>query len=372
MSLFHRNFFSTAKSLVFSKTANDALIVLGGSGIGSLLGFIFVFVIARRLGPAQFGIYSTIINYVTFLAAVIDIGINQSLVSFIGRSKSKKEKKTWISTSFGAVLATTSVLGLAASLFYQFFLRNLWHHPSGLFSIVFLTIIAITVNIFFLNLFQALRKFWQRSILDVAFSVIRLLIVGILLVYASINLKTSFQSILFAYILAIVYAFYVAKRFLSLGLFSKEKLGNIYRFSRWLAGTGFFANLYGRLDVMMLAWLSSAYITGIYSAAARFILIFPLVVSSLSSVVSPRFAGFTTLDELDKYFRKTIGIALGLSLVMSILILIAEPLILIAYTEDFVQAVPVFRLLVSANVPLILSIPASNALVYFFKKPQYA
>ena len=370
-SLIKSRWSKTVKTLLFSQTALDSLIVLAGSATSSILGFVFVFIIARKLGPSQFGIYSTVINYATFLAAVVDIGINQSLVRFVNSAKSDTEQKKWVSTSLLAVTTTTLLLGLLATLFYHFFLRHIWNHQEEFSLLIFITVFIITINTFLLSFFQTFRRFWSRSLFDITFSVVRLLIIGGALIFGTINLNWSFDSIIFAYVFASVIGFFVIRKQIDFSLIDSSKIWEIFKFSRWLALVNFFANLYGRLDVMMLAWLSTAYTTGIYAAAARFIMIFPLVVSSLSSVISPRFAGFTQTHETHAYFKKTIGISLLVTVVMSILIIIAKPLILAAYSREFQQAVPVFQLLVLANIPLILSIPATNAIIYFFKKPQY-
>jgi O-antigen/teichoic acid export membrane protein len=177
-------------------------------------------------------------------------------------------------------------------------------------------------------------------------------------------------SIIIAYIITIVIAWYLGRKYIDFSLITKLKTKKLLHFSKWLAGINLFGNLYGKLDVMMLAWLSSAYATGIYAAAARFILIFPLVVASLSSVVAPRFANRTNVQSLHQYFKKTILISCGLTAIMSTLILLAKTLIILAYEEAFLDAIPVFQLLVVAFLPLILSIPATNAIIYFFKKPK--
>ena len=359
-------------SLLKSKTAMDALIVLGGSGISSALGFIFVFLIARNLGPERFGIFSTIIGFTTFLSAVADLGINQSLVAFISGFKTRMRKKTWSSTSLASVFASSIAIALVMSCLYRFFLIKLWGHNQDFSGLVFLIIIIITVNIFLLALLQSLQRFWSRSILDNVFSVMRLVVIGVFfLLYARLNIALALWSIVIAYLVAFVAGKLMVGDYLQIQRVKTRLIPKLLGFSKWLAAQNFFANLYGRLDVMMLPWLSTLYFTGIYAAAARFMSIFPLVVSSLSSVVSPRFASFTTKDQAGTYFRKSLLIGFGISAIMLLLLVLAYPIIFIAYGEDFLGAIAVFRFLVLANIPLLLSIPATNAVVYFYKKPKY-
>lgn len=365
------NYFSKTRALLFSRTAKDSAIALGGSGISSALGFLFIFLIARRIGPAQFGIYSTLIGYTTFLASILDLGVSQSLVRFVNEAKNEKDRKSWISTSLFTVILTTLSLGLIATFIYRGFLRNLWDHTGSYSSLVFLITVTVAINIFFLNLLQALQKFWRRSVLDVSFSLVRLGIIVAVFLFGTVTLEWSLFSVVFAYVTALVVAGLLTRGSFSVSLIDKRKVSQVLAFSQWLAGASIFSNLYGRLDILMLAWLSNAYTTGVYSAAARFTMIFPLIVSSLSAVVAPRFASFRSAIDLKSYFRKTIGISVLLSLGMMLLFFLARPLILLAFSERYSEAIPVFRFLVLGNIPFVLSIPAGNAIVYFFKRPQY-
>ncbi|MGI5828510.1 MAG: oligosaccharide flippase family protein [Patescibacteria group bacterium] len=365
------NYFSKTRALLFSRTAKDSAIALGGSGISSALRFLFIFLIARRIGPAQFGIYSTLIGYTTFLASILDLGVSQSLVRFVNEAKNEKDRKSWISTSLFTVILTTLSLGLIATFIYRGFLRNLWDHTGSYSSLVFLITVTVAINIFFLNLLQALQKFWRRSVLDVSFSLVRLGIIVAVFLFGTVTLEWSLFSVVFAYVTALVVAGLLTRGSFSVSLIDKRKVSQVLAFSQWLAGASIFSNLYGRLDILMLAWLSNAYTTGVYSAAARFTMIFPLIVSSLSAVVAPRFASFRSAIDLKSYFRKTIGISVLLSLGMMLLFFLARPLILLAFSERYSEAIPVFRFLVLGNIPFVLSIPAGNAIVYFFKRPQY-
>ncbi len=344
--------------------------VLISNGVSSALGFVFVFIIARALGPAQFGVFSTVVTYATFLAAVLDLGVNQSLVKFASEAKSERERKMWLTTSFLAVSVSSASLGVVFSLIYHYVLKPLWNHTGVYEYAVFGMIFFITLNIFFLGLFQAIKQFINRSITDVSFSIFRLIIIGLVIVWGVITIEWGFYSIIGAYVLSFGLGLFLARQYIDFSTIDVSKVGVIYRFSRWLAGVNFFGNLYGKVDILMLAWLSTAYLTGIYSAAARFIMIFPLVLSSVSSVIAPRFAGFINGTDMNTYFRKSLLLTVGLAFLMALLIPLAYPIILIAYSQVFREAIPIFQLLVAANIPLLLAITPTSAIIYYFKQPQ--
>jgi O-antigen/teichoic acid export membrane protein len=358
------------KKAVRSKTLFDVGTVLGGSVLSSALGFVFVAISARKLGPADFGIFSTLLAYATFLSAIADFGISQSLVRFFHESKDKRERSIWLSTSFFAVLIISLVVAFGSSAIYHFVLKALWKHSVDYFFVLFLSIVVIAINIFFLSLFQSWQKFFKRVVIDNVFSIFRIIITFAFLYFGIFRVGEGMWAIILAFVIAIVIGLYWARQWISFKYIDIGRIKKIFNFSRWLAGVSLFGNLYGKLDILMLAWLVSAYDTGIYSAAARFIAIFPLVVSSLSSVVSPRFAQFNDKKEMNSYFKKITMLIFLVAGGMLLMIFLAKQIILIAYTQAYAEAIPIFQMLILAYVPLLISVPATNALVYYFKKPQ--
>jgi len=144
----------------------------------------------------------------------------------------------------------------------------------------------------------------------------------------------------------------------------------IFKFSRWLWLVNMIINLYGRMDVLILTALTTSLIVGKYAAAARLALVFPMVVNALNSVVSPRFASFSDKTANLSYIKKSFLLSLILAFSLMMFAIFAKPLVLAVYGERYVDAVGIFRLLVIANLPLVLTVPAGNSLIYFFKKPK--
>lgn len=359
------------KKILSSHTFKDVGIVLFGNVLSVLMGFVFVILTARKLGPAEFGIFSTILAYSIFISAISDLGISQSLVKFFHETKDSERQKTIVSTSLFSVVLSSIIISLIASLFYYFQLRYLWHHSNYNYTFVlFVMNIVIAINTFFLAFFQTRQDFIKRASVDNLFSLLRIGFTLYVLSSGYFSVVTGLWVIVWVYFFAIIVAVIIARKWLYFQNIKTELIGKLLKFGAWLSATSIFANLYGKLDVLMLAWLISAYQTGLYSAAARFITIFPLVVSSLSSVVSPRFAQFNNNLEARTYLKKLLGLVSVISVGMLVLVLLGRFIIITAYSEEFEAAVPLFRYLVLAYIPLVISVPAANILIYFYKKPH--
>jgi len=365
------NMINKLHAVIKSQTVRSVGIVLSGNFLSVILGFIFVILTARELGPAEFGIFSTILAYSIFVSAISDLGVSQSIVKFFHETKDKNSQRSVVSSGLISVLCSSVIISFLASLIYHLWLRRIWSHQSWDYSLVlFVLNIAIAVNTYILAYFQTKQQFFARALTDNLFSIIRIGLTFYVLFSSGITAGSGLWIIVWAYIMAASIALFFARKSFSTRSINKRYIVDLLKFGRWLAANSIFSNLYGKLDILMLAWLVSAYHTGLYSAAARFITIFPLIVASLSSVVAPRFAQYRQNQEVSAFVRKMLMLSIVISIGLMALIILGRFIILTAYSLDFAAAVPMFQLLVLAYIPLLLSVPAGNALVYFYKKPQ--
>lgn len=61
----------------------------------------------------------------------------------------------------------------------------------------------------------------------------------------------------------------------------------------------------------------------------------------------------------------------GISLLMILTVLIADPLVRIIFGEKYLPAIPVFRSLTIAMIPFLLSVVTSQPLIYSFNQPKF-
>ncbi|NMB57357.1 oligosaccharide flippase family protein [Candidatus Beckwithbacteria bacterium] len=357
------------KETILSSSFKDSLLVMASSAVGSVLGFVFLSLLARSVGAEQFGIYSTITSYILFLSTIVDLGINQSLVKFVAQVK-EEEKKKIITTSFYSVFISTIGLSLFFSLVYEFLLKKIWHYNDHYFFLIFISIITFSLFVYFLAVFQSLKKFFQRSLVDILYCILRLIFVAVLLYFFVFNVQNALIIVNFSYGLVFVLTLVLLKKFFIFPYFNREKWKSLIEFSKWFVPNNIFVNLFYKLDILMLPAFLSAYQVGLYSAAARFMIIFPLSINSLIAVFSTRFSQFKNKEECHHYLRSSLTISALVFAVLASLFLLGKYLILFAYSSEFSASVKIFQFLVLAYLPLILTVPFYNAIVYFYKKPQ--
>lgn len=353
-----------------TKSLQNTFIVMFASAISSILGFVFIALVARNLGPSDFGRFSTLVNYVVFLSLIADLGISQSVVRFVQATKDFLERKRWLSTAFVLATGIITSISLLAALVYRFYLANLWRHPVDYNKYVWILIVLIALGVWSLAIFQAIKKFVLRGVVDNVFGVVRLLFAIYIIKIGIFSPEWGFGSIIIGYIVSLIVTIYFLRSYLSFKYVKSEYFAKLINFGKWLAFYNIFVNLGMRLDIMMLSGMTNDYLTGIYSAAARFMTIFAVIISSLTTVFAPEFSAIKEKKQAKKYLYHSLFISVSIAIGSFILILLGKWIILTAYGLEYIAAIPIFKWLIVANLPLILVLPFSNMLIYFFKLPQ--
>ena len=139
---------------------------------------------------------------------------------------------------------------------------------------------------------------------------------------------------------------------------------DIIHFSKWLALWGMAASLASRIDVILLAKLSSAYQTGIYSAALKVAAGFTLIGGSLSTVLTPKLSRLAHQPvELKRKFILITRLTAVLIAGMLVLAVLSAWFIPWLFGPQYLASVPIFRILTLAAMLFIAALPANVSLV---------
>jgi len=139
----------------------------------------------------------------------------------------------------------------------------------------------------------------------------------------------------------------------------RDNIKKLLSFSSFVGIARVLTSLAGKLDVIMLLAITGNPVeTAVYSIAARFAFLYPILSGSFSTVIAPRFASIKSKDELNNYLTKVIFATLALIGTILLLILLAGTFPV--YTFGFEKAqpsIPVFRFLLMAMIFFVGSIP---------------
>lgn len=357
------------KKLLFSSTSKDAAIVLVGNVLVAAAGMLFSIILARGLaGPSEFGIISSLLAVGTILSSLGDIGVTSALINFLPKHPENRREilslSFWVQAVIGSIMVT---LMLVLVPFNQRLIpgSDPWH-----FLLLGLLGFVLCLQIFSVAIFRAEKRFFWAVLIQSLDSWLKISFIFLLLTGNNLKITTVLIATLAASTLATIVGLSFEIRGIRF-IFPKEHAARIFQFTKWIALMSVFSVFIGRIDIILLNALSSSYNAGIFAAAARVALVFVIIVSSLGSVVGPRFSGFSQREATISYLKKLTLLISGIALFMILMALLAPVIITLVFGPKYIPAIPVFRALTLAMIPFLYTIVTINPLIYTFNQPDF-
>ncbi len=270
-----------------SSLAQNTLWALGGYGLRLVIQAAYFIVIARYLGPGQYGGFVAATALANLIAPFVGLGSGNLLIKNVARNKSL------FAEYWGNGLVVTLVSGLALVGFVILLSIVALPRTIPIFAILCISVSDLIV-VKFLDMacfaFQAFEMLSKNAHLNVLVSLTRLVGIVILavalphptiLVWSAVYLAGS----IFAASVAVVWATVsLGRPKLALGHIRRESFEGL-TFSTSLSAQ----TIYNDIDKTMLARLGTLEATGIYSAAYRLIDVAFIPVRALLNAAYPGF-----------------------------------------------------------------------------------
>lgn len=361
--------------MLFSATAKDTFVLFVGNLGAAFWGFLFTLFVARSLSVYDFGIFSAALNLVVILASLADIGISTGSVNFVSVHSAKGEHEKvdeYIKASFlirlFIVLGTSVIVAVFAPFVSKTFLAT--QDPK---IAIWAAVIPIFLfpDLFFPYILQAKKKFLHSTIIDNAFYLARLLFALAFYAIGGLTMSKAFWAFGVGFAASLVFIFIYLKPDFFRSRPGKEEYKNLLKFSGWIGVNRIISSVSGRLDIQMLASLSGALATGLYSIPSRLASFIVVLSSSFSAVLAPRLAGFGNKENEKKYILKSLIALLPITAGIVLWIIIAKPFILTLFGDKYIDSVPVFQALALAQIPFLFTVPSVSAIIYAMKKTVF-
>lgn len=363
------------KSIIGTVTFRQSQITIVGTIINGILGAAFYILLARFLGPSDFGLMIVSITTLTLIADIVDFGTNTGLVRHVSeslsfdREKSLKFLKLAIEFKLAIWLAV-----LLVGFFLSPFIAKILFNKEALATPLRLVMIGVGGASFFSfasSALQAFQRYFIWSAVNVAINFLR--IVFILLLFFSGNMNLS--SGLISYIAMPFLGFSMALLFLPVSkiLLVKQESSiakQFFHYNLWVAVFTMIAAVSARLDTFLSARLLTSFEIGLYGAASQLVSIIPQLDSALGIVAAPKFASFQDNKQMLTYFKKVQFLVLGFAFLGILTIPLAVYLIPIIFGQQYHQAIPPFVILVLAMLIFLISLPIHSGIIYYFAKPK--
>ncbi|OGE19731.1 hypothetical protein A3J19_05425 [Candidatus Daviesbacteria bacterium RIFCSPLOWO2_02_FULL_41_8] len=363
------------KSVLSTATFKQSQITILGTIINGILGGAFYILMARYLGPSDFGLLIVSITTLTLIADIVDFGTNTGLVRHVSSSlKLDKEKSfKFLKLAIEFKLAVWILVLLIGFFLTPLIAKNIFN-KEALITPLRLVMVGVGGALFFSfasSALQALQRYFIWSVVNIAVNLLRLFFIFILFASGGMNLFSG----LALYIVMPFLGFSTALLFLPVKriLFIKNELSvakQFFHYNFWVAVFTIIAAISARLDTFLSARLLTGFELGLYGAATQLVAVIPQLNSALGVVVAPKFASFQNDNQMITYLKKIQLLVSGFVCSGLLLIPLAVYLIPIIFGQQYTQAIIPFIILFIAMLIFLFSLPIHASIIYYFAKPK--
>lgn len=352
-------------NFIFTDTGKDSAIVFAGTVINIVAGGFFFILAPRLLGPADYGIFATVIAIAMVAAAIANFGIDTGILRFAKKGTSE------FNSILTIALKSYIFFGLIAAgigFFIAPVLADFLGQPDiiQLLRVGFIGTIFILLTNFFVASLQAKGEFLKASIVNISSNLSRilLLLVGIYFLRADL----LFLTFIFFFVPIISVA--AGKLYLPIKIEknTSAKTFDFFKYNFWVASALIISSI--PLDNFFLLKLGGASQTGLYAAPFKLLTFAYQIGGNFTRVLASRFVSFDTDKKTLEFAKKALIFPAIITIGMILLILIAEPLTKLLFGQEFLQSVLVLRILSVGFIFFFISTIPSSIILYYLGKSQ--
>ena len=358
--------------------------LLGGDLVRMAFSFATGILVARALGPAEFGVYAVLAAAVGIGGAVADLGISHAGVYRVARVWQQDPELARLRgrSFFWARVGCASAVAAAAIAMARWLAPALGLPPalgtyrsSTLLALALAGVAATALSGAVSVLLQASGRFGRIGIVLLTNAGLTMVLAAALSVIGRINLVTALVAL---GIVPSIAAFAVGRRLLA-GSFSlapppwsllRDEASWLLRFGGWLWVASILAAVAAQLDVLMVNRASTAAAVGAYGLALGLAGAAEAINRSLYATLLPAASALRGRAEIRRYLRHAIIRSTALALLLLPLLPLARPGIILLYGAEFSAAVPLFRLFLAVVALEIFAAPWT-LLAFPLERPQW-
>jgi O-antigen/teichoic acid export membrane protein len=345
-----------------------------GTTVNGFLGAVFYILVARYLGPAQFGLFSVATLVLNMVSDIGDLGTNTGLVRFVSAHRVNDPEKAnrFLKLGFEIKLVASLVLGAVGVLLSSWIAVVLFQKPelTPLLRIAFLGVSGSLLFSFILSALQSYERFWSWSIVQIVSNAGRLVLIIVFYWFFGRSAITSMGVYALIPMLSFVGGLFVTSTRFFKVKGEKSEVKDFFNYNKWVALFTLIAAFSSRLDSFLTARYLTIFEVGIYAAATRVTQIVPQLVGAISTVIAPKMASAGGKDELIKYMKKTQLFVIAIAGLGVISIPVVSYFIPILFGKDYVSTIPIFIILLFAMLVFLISVPIHTSVIYYFSYPK--
>lgn len=353
------------KNIFYTTTAKDTAVVLVGTTINIFAGGLFFILAPRILGPADFGIFSTIIATGILAVNIANYGLDTVILRFAKKGSDDFNKV--LSFAFKAYIIS-GILTAIIGVIFSVNISRVLNHPelTGLLQIAFVSSIFLLLNNFYTSALQAKGEFAKASLVGISSNIARIII----LVFAAyfFIIGVYFVTVLFFFINIVSVIF--GKIFLPLHLekTNMESMKSYLKYNFWIALAVIVPSI--PIDNYLLLKLAGPIQTGIYAAPFKLLTFSYQFGGNFTRVLASRFSSFDTNEKAYSFAKKSTAFVIFFVFGLVLLILLASSVTEIIFGKQYYASISVLQILSLGFIFFFAATIPTSLILYYFGKSR--
>lgn len=348
------------KKNVFFMLGDKVLKLVFGFGISALL--------ARYLGPNNYGELSLYLTILSFLQVVSVFGIDEIVTRDLLLSKTEEEVNEILFTVIIFRFILFIIILLGSIIYFYIFNIEVKNYIYFIFLLDIFFNAFIVLQLFFrakeenIEEVKASQKsYFMRVILRLYY----LLSKGSLLLFSFIFISEKFLFVCFLYI-------QIKKKIKLKFKYSKKYLKKIYKEGRLIMISNLILLMYMRMDQIMIGQILGMKKLGIYSVGVKFAELYNFIPGIIILAFMPKIIQ----EKKEKKYKNKILMLSRLNVIISILYasfitLIGSILILTLYGKEYLSVIPILKLYSWSGIVTVIGMTFNKFLILEKKQHLY-
>lgn len=358
------SFKATIKKYLKHRTFRNVGFLTIGQGLAQVVSLIGAFYIPRLLGPEQYGVYQTVIAYVGMFTIFTFSGLNKVILRESSRNLDKIKEILEATVGLRHLFSLFAII-LSASIavfidyekgtkFYIFiFSLSLWFKA-----------LDSTFNV----IYQAHEKMKYMAVLSFMKPLL-IVPLSILFLHLGYGVLTLILINLIITGIVLIFNYLISKKFVLFNIFTKVTWAKNYLKQGFnFSLLGFLNVLSGKIDLVMLYFLTTPEQVGIYALAYRIVQKGLIIRKPISTSLFPYYTKKfnNNIPKPNELLKHSMIITISLAALLLPLILYSEFIITTIVGDEFVGSASIFSVLAFfllfnySNIPYGLSLQTTN------------
>lgn len=308
------------------RAVKNVIAILTGDATSKALAVVATVLLARYLGPEDYGKYCSVLSFIYVFVIMADFGLNDLMIRDVAVDHSLASQYLGASVVIKIISSTVCALLLVSSVYVLGYSTEMRLYMVVLSATILFVTFCNTVS----SIFKAFEKMQYSSFIMIINSTLFLILIAVL-IYAN----GSLLEILFSRVVAVFIGSLIAYILIVKTITTPNYTNIVYNSRRLITGAfpflaiGLVHTLYFNLDIIMLSKLKGSIYVGWFSPAAND-LFFGLIIipSAIATVTYPIFSRKYAEEAggFSEYFNFTmkILIILGVAISMGTFLLAKE------------------------------------------------